>query len=606
MRSAITFFTFAAAALACTSDGKGQVEVSPAATQWRTVTLTLDGPCASESNDPNPFLDHRMTVAFVHESGKPAYDVPGYFAADGNAANTLARQGTKWRAHLLPDKPGRWTWRISFVRGGNVAVLGGGEPAKAFEKQGSFRVAASKDEGRLQYNGSRYLHFAGSGRPFIKTGTDSPETLLAYSDFDRVETRKAPLKTYGPHVQDWRAGDPVWQKDKGKGLIGAINYLASQGVNAMSFLTYNAGGDGDNVWPFVARDDKFRYNCARLDQWNIVFDHAQRRGLFLHFKLQETENDDQRLGPERKTGNIPTALDGGALGRERKLYLREMIARFAHHRMLNWNLGEENTQSTEEQQQMAQFLDDMDPYDHHRVLHTYPQEQERVYKPLLGNGSALTGLSLQNAYDAVHRLTLHWIEASAKAGKQWVIANDEQGTADLGVPPDVGYKEFNGRGKDGKPIRTTHDIRKQTLWGHLMAGGAGVEYYFGYTLPENDLNLEDFRSRDTSWRYARIAREFFEKLPVAKMASADALVSNGAWCFAQAGQTYVVYLPNGGTTDIDLSAASGSLRARWLNPRTGESHSAAPLKTGARVSVGPPPSEPDQDWAVIIESTSRR
>ncbi len=56
-----------------------------------------------------------------------------------------------------------------------------------------------------------------------------------------------------------------------------------------------------------------------------------------------------------------------------------------------------------------------------------------------------------------------------------------------------------------------HDIRKYCLWGNLMAGGAGVEYYFGYQLPEHDLNLEDFRSRDKSWDYCRIALDFFSR-----------------------------------------------------------------------------------------------
>mgnify|MGYP001388129186 CR=1 FL=1 len=80
---------------------------------------------------------------------------------------------------------------------------------------------------------------------------------------------------------------------KGKGLIGALNYLSDKGCNTFSFLTYNAGGDGDNVWPFIARDDKLHYDCSKLDQWGIVFDHAQAKGLYLHFKMQEQENDDQ-------------------------------------------------------------------------------------------------------------------------------------------------------------------------------------------------------------------------------------------------------------------------------------------------------------------------
>src|SRR5687768_5169826 len=75
--------------------------------QWHKVTLTLAGPHADErSNAPNPFVDYRMTVTFAHESGSPTYRVPGYFAGDGDAANTSATSGNKWRAHVAPDKPG--------------------------------------------------------------------------------------------------------------------------------------------------------------------------------------------------------------------------------------------------------------------------------------------------------------------------------------------------------------------------------------------------------------------------------------------------------------------------------------------------------------------
>ena len=91
--------------------------------RWHKVTLTLDGPFAHElDNDPNPFLDYRMRVEFAHQSGTPRYIVPGYFAADGNAANTSAQAGVKWRAHLSPDKPGDWSYRVSFVKGHRVAV----------------------------------------------------------------------------------------------------------------------------------------------------------------------------------------------------------------------------------------------------------------------------------------------------------------------------------------------------------------------------------------------------------------------------------------------------------------------------------------------------
>lgn len=209
--------------------------------------------------------------------------------------------------------------------------------------------------------------------------------------------RKVPLKKWTPHIQDWQQGDPSWQTCKGKGLIGAINYLSGKGCNAFSFLTYNAGGDGDNVWPFIERNDKLHYDCSKLDQWGIVFDHGTAKGMYLHFKMQETENDDHHRHADN-SAPVPESLDGGELGTQRKLYRRELIARYAHNLALNWNLGEENTQSTQQHTAMLDYIAQLDAYGHNRVLHTFPNEQDKRYEPLLGDKSKLTGLSLQNSH----------------------------------------------------------------------------------------------------------------------------------------------------------------------------------------------------------------
>ena len=600
------------------------VTVGGSQRQWHKVTLTFDGPRAEERDvDPNPFLDYRLQVAFTHESGEPSLSVPGYFAADGNAGETSATAGTKWRVHFSPGRPGTWTYRASFVRGTDVAIEPSsiGEPVPPLDgASGSLTIEASnatgrdfRAHGRLEYVGGHYLQFAGSKRYFLKAGADSPETLLAYADFDgtRAATAAAPLKAWAAHVQDWRPGDPFWKDGRGKGLIGALNYLASAGANAFSFLTYNAGGDGDNVWPFVARDDPRHYDVSKLDQWQVVFDHAQRLGLFLHFKLQETENDDRRAGPDRSAADVPTALDGGAHGPERKLYYRELVARYGYLLALNWNLGEENTQTAEEHLAMAAYSRAVDPYDHHLVVHTYPHEQERVYTPLLGTRSVLTGASLQNPWDAAHDRVLQWRAASAAAGRPWVVANDEQGHSSLGVPPDPGFRGFSGTAREeGGRTYTLHDIRKRTLWGTLMAGGAGVEYYFGYSLPQNDLLCEDFRSRDRSWAYARIALELFERerIPFWDMTNVDELVGGPAssgdpYALAKVGEIYVVYLPAGGDATLDLANAAGAFDVRWYNPRSGGAlvyGTRLQVVGGGSVSLGAPPADPGEDWVVIV------
>ena len=254
-----------------------------------------------------------------------------------------ATSGNKWRAHLAPDKTGRWTYRISFVSGKGVALAArrqgravapfdgrSGHLSGRRDRQESAGLSSARP---AAVRGQHYLQFAGSGDYFLKLGADSPETLLAYADFDGTDARKpagAAAHLRAARRRTGRTGDPTWKDGKGKGLIGALNYLASKGVNSISFLPYNAGGDGDNVWPFVARDDKFHYDVSKLDQWQIVFDHAQQKGIYLHFKLQENEIDDNvrgnpdepatRRSQSGATGPVTESLDGGDLGSERKLY----------------------------------------------------------------------------------------------------------------------------------------------------------------------------------------------------------------------------------------------------------------------------------------------
>ncbi|MEJ6580672.1 MAG: putative collagen-binding domain-containing protein [Akkermansiaceae bacterium] len=377
-------------------------------------------------------------------------------------------------------------------------------------------------------------------------------------------------------------------------------------MNVFSFLPYNAGGDGDDVWPFVFRDEKFHYDCSKLDQWNIVFTHGQSKGLFLHFKLQETENDDNNSGhgSKNKNGKVPTSLDGGYLGPERKLYLRELVARFGHHLALNWNLGEENTQTTKQQVAMATYLRALDPYHHHLVVHTFPDQQDKVYKPLLGT-DPFTGLSLQNShFKDVHWQTVKWNRESIKAQKPWCITFDEPGDAQYGMPPDPDYPDYPGMPKDYKGP-TLDRTRQRVLWGNLMGGGWGVEYYFGYKLPQNDLVCEDWRSRDQSWDSAKIALDFFtdQKIPFWEMTPQDELIGNPkhdntAYCLGEKG-LYLVYFPNGKGASLQLPEGETGESIQWFNPRDGK------LKYQTKWDSAPViSSPPGGDWLAIIRTKS--
>ena len=102
--------------------------------KWHKVTIDFAGPVTSETATPNPFTDYRLDVTF--RNGTSTYIVPGYYAADGNAADTGATSGNVWRVHFCPDKTGRWTYGVSIKKGRNVAVDGDGSSALA----GLFKV----------------------------------------------------------------------------------------------------------------------------------------------------------------------------------------------------------------------------------------------------------------------------------------------------------------------------------------------------------------------------------------------------------------------------------------------------------------------------------
>ncbi|WP_165441802.1 DUF5060 domain-containing protein [Rubinisphaera italica] len=588
---------------------------------WRKITFQFAGPtCTEMSEEPNPFLDYRLTMTFQHAPSGKTYRVPGHFAADGKAGETSAKEGSIWRTYFSPDQSGLWTWAIEFVEGQDVAIdlKSSGKRVVPYNGwKGQFEVSSISKQaplayqrGRLVHTDSRYLHYLQHREIYIKMGPDSPETYLASPDFDDTISRskKGPLLTWKPHEQDWRTGDPVWKDNRGKGLIGSLNYLNAVGCNVISFLTYNAGGDGDNVWPYVSRDENFHFDCSKLDQWGIVFDHAQNQNLLLHIKFQETENDDNRHGGKRDIKPTPTALDAGETDRERKVYLRELVSRFGSLLALEWNLGEENTQTFEQQLAMAEYLAEIDPYDHPIVLHTYPNEQDKAYDPFLKVDSPLTGLSLQNSWSSVYDRTLYWVEKSQKYHKHWVICNDEQGPASLGVPPDPDYDGFDGIAQDNGNGYDLNDIRSETLWGNLMAGGAGVQYYFGYKLAENDLVCDDFRSRAMSWKYGQVALQILKdsKFPLADSLPNDSLLNGNSkrdHCLTASGQLWLIYLSRKSPeVELNLPDKKSSYEEIWFDPLNGEqlpiqNTSASEDKPFALVK---PKEKSDQDWVVLV------
>jgi len=596
-----------------------QVDIQGELKKWHKVTLVFDGPETSESADENPFLSYRLDVTFTN--GSQTYRVPGFYSADGNAAESSAEAGNKWMVRFTPDRTGEWTYSASFKKGEEVAVQEDiAEAASAGFMDGlsgSFTITDSdkslpdnRAQGRLNYVGEGYLKYAETGNYFIKLGVDAPENLLAYADIDATPNVLDLQKNWEPHQQDIdeEASEFSWQQGKGQNLLGAINYLASEYLNVFSFLTFNVDGDDRNVFPYRLKVSEAEYedyankkknkeawatlfhrtrlDVSKLEQWEQIFDYAERKGLFLHFKTHETETDH--------------LMDNGTFGTEGKLYYRELIARFGHHLALNWNLGEENNQPIAEVKKVAAYVRQLDPYQHHLVIHTFPNQDDR-YQQLIGDQSPLTGASLQlrdKEFWDVHPRVLKWRAKSDSTGKVWALAVDEPGNAQVALLPD-----------DEDP---THDLaRSNALWGTLMASGYGVEWYFGYDSPNSDLTAQDFRSRDIFWDHNRYARTFFEDhLPFWRMQPADELTSDTAsYCLAAKDEVYAVYLPAAQQSPtLNLGDSQKEFTVMWYNPRQGEGlqEGTIPRVTATgEVSIGYPPQERERDWVALVRTVSK-
>lgn len=583
--------------------------------KWHRITLNIEGVETNELAAENPFLDYRLDVTFTN--GDKTYIVPGFYAADGNAAETSATSGNIWQARFTPDATGKWRYSISFKKGKGIAVADSFENAESVGsidgERGSFSIVETdktgrdnRAKGRLNYVGESYLKFEETGKYFIKLGVDAPENLLGYIDFDASTNALNLRKNWEPHAKDFaeEAQPFVWQGNKGKNLLGAINYLAFEELNAFSFLTFNVDGDDRNIFFYLLKKPisdyekyasnkknieawetffhKTRLDVSKLDQWERIFEYAETLGMFLHFKTNETETDH--------------LMDKGVFGTEGKLYYRELIARFGHHLSMNWNLGEENDQPTEEVLKVAHYVKRLDPYNHHRVLHTFPNKDGR-YEDFIGDKSPLTGASLQlsdSLFTDVHPRVLKWREKSNATGKKWALSVDEPGKANIALLPDD---------EDSK-----HDMaRSNALWGTLMAGGFGLEWYFGYSSPNSDLTCEDFRSRDLFWDQNSYALHFFEEqLPFWEMEPADYLIKGGkGFCFAKKDEVYLVYLQMGAETiSLDLGNSGNTFEIKWFDPRNGGEMMYGSLQSvksnGGTRFLGYPPKEIKKDWIIKV------
>ena len=561
--------------------------------KWHPLDIDFSGPHARETDSaPNPFLDFRLRVILTSPSGVKT-TVPGFFAGDGQGNG----QGNVWRARFSADEVGQWRYQGVLRAGDEVAVNTSDDAGSAYALEGSsgvFTIGQSLEQGpaflrhgRLEYVGEHYLKFR-DGPYWIKGGTDSPENLLGFAGIDGTYDHGGIdadfLHDFASHRSDFRDGDPLFSHSTtgvdSRGLIGALNYLGSLGVNSIYFLPMNLGGDGQETYPFVGasktRYNKTHYDISKLYQWNLVLDHAQQQGIALNIVLSETEKANEQW------------LDDGQLGVERKLFFRELVARFGYLLAVKWNLGEENDFPRVELDKHADYIQSIDWSRKPIAVHTHINQFFR-YGEIVGD-SRYSASSIQYTHEFAGEFVEQWRNNSANAGHPWVLDMDEN---------------TNGLGP-----ATVNQRRKQILYDVLFSGG-NIEWYFGYN-PQpvgGDVDAGDFRQRESMWQQMRYAREMMQnELPFWRMQPADWRVSGdsdafgGAEVFVLEGESYAIYLPSSnGAEVLDMGNVSGQYQQRWFDPRSGQmTTSSQSISASNSLRLGSAPYSTREDWVVLI------
>lgn len=506
----------------------------------RAVAIDFEGPTLFRESE-NVFRNARFDLITTIDGNRLV--VPGYWTGNAFGDVSPTQVGRYWRAHFAPPSDGVWDLDLRYCEGEGIAIqieasLDPSDCITQTRRVGTHsgnnffypnRNSPLKSPAVIQ-DDSRYLML--DGKPFLKTGAGSPENILAYADFDGTYDAGGAefpalgddqLHKFTSHVKDARPDDPTWDGGMGTAILGLFNYYEDVGVNSQYLVGMNIHGDGQDVSPWVSHDDPYVFDVSKLAQWQTVFEHANNRGVAIHFLFTETENE-----------SFFEVHDGLIVGEDfapsRKLYYREMVARFSHLPMIIWNLGEENgvvgnsgedpyRQPTSPRQRgaFADYIASLDARDHPIVSHNWPDAEEALYGELLGRPS-FSGISLQ-AHDDYFDKIVEWTERSTAAGQPWMVSVDEPLGWEFGARPDADVAR--------------RDEILTVLWPTLLAGGAGVEWYFGWqnNAPTSDLSNEDQRTRDALWKASAKVRRFFETLPLLEMSArreGEAMILEGA------------------------------------------------------------------------------
>jgi hypothetical protein len=531
--------------------------------RWEMHEFELRGSCHVE----NPFRDAALVGEFTSPSGKTII-TEGFY--DG---------GDTWRLRFTPEEEGEWSYRL---RGEGVEL----------QQHGRLRCTAAQGRGFIRVHPDHPYAFAyADGTPFFPMG----DTCYGLHDDSLItpELRRVYLETRRRQRFNFV-----------RMSLGHSHY------RAQAEPVYWAWGGTPN------RPDLDRLNPAFFQSLDGLLRQMRQCGmnaelLLLNFyRLPFT--DTRQWTPARE-----------------RLWLRYVIARYAAcDNVFLWTLSNEYETHPDGSYRLdrpgdpdwakatARLVKQHDPYGHPVTVHPVISSSAKGTTPrapydppwqiggFFGAGEEIDVLSQQTGQSGAGT---RWDETlQCWTGDAAELVASLRADRRYGKPvlnTENGYEYLRGQPTERKQVHHTDKVR-HSAWRIVCAGGYFAAGFNG-TIGHNDI----WNRIDAPNHYTFVVKDegaaaqlgylydFFAPLPFWRMQPFDGVTPETAVALAELGQVYVIYLPQGGGTAMDLGDAKNSLTARWFNPRAGQWMEPFEVGGGQRATFQAPDAA---DWVLHL------
>jgi hypothetical protein len=458
--------------------------------------------------------------------------------------------GNTYRIRYMPAKPGNYSYSLTFRQGDSTRPY-----------TGKFEATDARRRGVLRVDKDHPWHFVweGTGEHFFFNG-NTAFLLMGWQDEKII--REALDRQHRLKVNRLRV------------LLGGGRSSSFWGEPIIPNKDFHAVL---NPWTAKHPDDPThpefdyaRFNVAHWQRFERMLKHARSLDLIISIVL---DWNDSRVHPD-------------AASPDEHRYFKYAANRLGAFSNITWDLGDDISSYRDLgwSHKMGTFLHESDPNHHLGTDHPVDNKHQDRTAEWFGF------TSFQEWSRPQHGWMLKQREVQKQTGRIIPQTNEE-----------YGYEDHYPKWATNYPDGASAEGMRRTAWEIYMAGcyqttGETAKRGTGYW-PDTGggwVNGRGDGSMVMLQGYARMV-DFFTSFDWWKTDPHDDLMDNGAFCLAEPGKLYAVYLPHGGKTTVKLAA--GKYQAHWFNPRSGETKK-LPAAEGPTWTS---PDCPDEgDWALLL------